>query len=63
LQHAQRKEQEMRSYIRDAAADAPAPANGNRRGVDELERLAVLRNHGDITEDDYQRAKEKLLKV
>ncbi|WIX76846.1 SHOCT domain-containing protein [Amycolatopsis carbonis] len=63
FRHAQRKEQEMRSYIQDVAADAPAPANGNHHGVDELERLVGMRKRGDITEDDYQRAKEKLLTV
>jgi hypothetical protein len=61
FRHTQRKQQELRSYIQDAAADAPASANGNGHGVDELEKLVGLRNHGDITEDDYQRAKEKLL--
>lgn len=63
FRHTQRKEQEFRSYIQDAAAEAPAQATDTRRGVDELEKLVNLRNHGDITEADYQRAKEKLLTV
>lgn len=63
FRHAQRKERELRSYIQEAAAEAPAPATGSRHGVDELEKLVGLRNHGDITEEEYQRAKEKLLTV
>lgn len=63
FRHTQRKEQELRSYIRDAAAEEPAAPTGSRRGVDELEKLVGLRNHGDITEEEYQRAKEKLLTV
>jgi hypothetical protein len=63
FRHTQRKEQELRSYIQDAAADAPAPATATRHGVDELQTLVELRNHGDISEADYQRAKEKLLTV
>lgn len=63
---AQRNEEAFRSYIRDAANE-PAPSNGGPdRGPDrvsELERLAGLRNHGDITEDEYQQAKSKLLAV
>jgi type VI protein secretion system component VasK len=60
LRHAQHQEQAFREYIRDAATEAP-PAP--RSGVNDLERLAGLRAHGDITEDEYQRAKDRLLSV
>lgn len=62
--YARRQEQAFRAYVREAAAEQPtATAPAPRPGVDDLERLAGLRNHGDITEDEYKRAKEKLLAV
>ncbi|WP_027945428.1 SHOCT domain-containing protein [Amycolatopsis taiwanensis] len=63
---AQRQEQAFRQYIREAAHEEPtaaATAPAPRSGVDELERLAGLRAHGDISEDEYQRAKDHLLRV
>ncbi|HKS49658.1 MAG TPA: SHOCT domain-containing protein [Amycolatopsis sp.] len=59
LRHAQAKEREFRAYVRGAAAE---PAAGTSQ-VAELEKLAGLRNHGDITEEEYQRAKNRLLAV
>lgn len=62
----QRQEQAFRQYVREAAQEEPAPmatAPAPRSGVDELERLAGLRAHGDISEDEYQRAKDHLLSV
>ncbi|TNC29257.1 SHOCT domain-containing protein [Amycolatopsis alkalitolerans] len=61
-ERAQRQEQAFRSYVRDAARE-PGPPNGGQDRVGELERLAGLRNHGDITEAEYQQAKSKLLAV
>jgi hypothetical protein len=58
---AQRQEQEFRSYVRDAAKEPSAAGNGGASGASELEKLAGLRNHGDITEEEYQRAKAKVL--
>lgn len=60
LQHAQHQEEAFRSYVRDAARE-PAPSGAGPDHVGELERLAGLRNHGDITEAEYQQAKSKLL--
>ena len=62
-ERAQRQEAEFRSYVRDAASDtsAGAPTNGGRTSADELQKLAGLRDHGDITEEEYQRAKAKVL--
>jgi hypothetical protein len=59
--HARRQEQAFRDYVRDVAKDEQ-PVKG-KPGVDELEKLAGLRNHGDITEDEYRRAKDRLLSV
>ncbi|WP_030243291.1 SHOCT domain-containing protein [Streptomyces sp. NRRL S-350] len=58
-QQAAEAEQQFRSYIRETAAGAPASANTDH--VDELARLADLKSHGDITDDEYRRAKEKVL--
>lgn len=61
-QRAQRQEQEFRAYVREAAR-APEPSGAGPDRVGDLERLAGLRNHGDLTEDEYQQAKSKLLAV
>ncbi|HVW42168.1 MAG TPA: SHOCT domain-containing protein [Amycolatopsis sp.] len=58
LARSQRQEQAFRSYVRDAARE---PEQSGPDRVSELERLAGLRNHGDITEAEYQQAKSKLL--
>jgi hypothetical protein len=61
---AERSDQEVRAYIQQAAAaDAPASASAKAPAgpVDELTKLADLKNHGDITEEEYQRAKEHVL--
>src|SRR5215470_16207899 len=60
MARSQRQEQAFRSYVRDAAREPDQSATGPDR-VGELERLAGLRNHGDITEAEYQQAKSKLL--
>ncbi|MQS15530.1 SHOCT domain-containing protein [Streptomyces kaniharaensis] len=55
--HAQQSEQAFRAYIQEAAA-TPSGAGTH---ADDLAKLASLRNAGDITEEEYQRAKEKVL--
>ncbi|HJQ47482.1 MAG TPA: SHOCT domain-containing protein [Amycolatopsis sp.] len=62
VEHAQKQDAAFRSYVR-AAAREPNGSKSATNHVDELERLAGLRNHGDITEDEYQKAKSKLLAV
>ncbi|AUY47961.1 SHOCT domain-containing protein [Streptomyces sp. CB01881] len=52
-----RNEQEFREYVRDAATSQPAGAGT----ADELAKLAELRKSGDLTEDEYQRAKSRAL--
>ncbi|WP_326846152.1 SHOCT domain-containing protein [Streptomyces kaniharaensis] len=56
-QQAAEAEQQFRAYVRETAAEAKAPSGH----VDELARLADLRNRGDITDDEYQRAKAIVL--
>jgi hypothetical protein len=47
-----RREQEMRSYVQDAAGSSTAG---------EIERLAELQRRGDISATEFQQAKAKLL--
>ncbi|WP_035792411.1 SHOCT domain-containing protein [Kitasatospora mediocidica] len=70
IEQAQRADAAFKAYIRDAAADdgsggASASAGGGARAasshVDELARLAELKNSGSITEEEFQKAKTKLL--
>ena len=67
LAQAEKSEQEFRTYVQQAAAEpssgsaAAAGAKTASGHVDELTKLADLKNHGDITEEEYQRAKEHVL--
>nr|BFD90333.1 SHOCT domain-containing protein [Kitasatospora sp. Xyl93] len=74
VEQAQRSEDAFRAYIRDAAGSAPggvgATATGvgtatgpgaGRSHVDDLAKLADLRDRGAISDEEYQKAKEKLL--
>ncbi|GAB2984268.1 SHOCT domain-containing protein [Amycolatopsis acidiphila] len=59
-QRARQRDQAFRAYVRDAAADVPRP-NGSGDGA--LARLTRLRDHGDLTEEEYQRARAKLVAI
>ncbi|MFF0293411.1 SHOCT domain-containing protein [Kitasatospora sp. NPDC004615] len=64
LAQAQQADAAFQDYIRRAAGTAPASgtAEGGSKGhVDDLQRLADLKNTGAITDEEYQRAKDKLL--
>lgn len=65
LARAEQNEQEFRAYVREAAADSGAPSTTSTTWkaspVDELQRLADLKSHGDITEEEYQRMKSKVM--
>ncbi|MGF1425588.1 PLDc N-terminal domain-containing protein [Kitasatospora sp. LaBMicrA B282] len=50
-------EEAFREYVQEAAAPGDRPSGH----VQDLARLAELKNHGDITEDEYQKAKTKVL--
>lgn len=56
LRRARRNEQEFQAYVQDAAA-----TGGGAGHVEELSKLAGLHDHGDITDAEYERAKEKVL--
>ncbi|MET7683389.1 SHOCT domain-containing protein [Streptomyces sp. NPDC005423] len=58
MRQTQAREQEFRSYVRQAAAEEPA-APLNR--ADELAKLAGLHDHGDITDAEYEKAKTRVL--
>jgi len=54
LQEDQQNEQAVRNYIRWAAGSSSSPA-------DELTRLADLRDRGVITEDEFQKLKDRIV--
>ncbi|MFE7777073.1 SHOCT domain-containing protein [Streptomyces sp. NPDC057445] len=55
IQHAQEQQEAFNTYIRQTAkADGSGTA-------DELARLSELKTKGELTEDEFQKAKEKLL--
>ena len=43
------------------SGNSPVQANGNNRLVDNLERLATLRNKGLITDEEFKTLKTQLL--
>ena len=53
VQRARRSEEQFQAYLRSAA--------GTSSQADELTRLAGLRKSGDITEEEYTKAKAKIL--
>jgi membrane protein implicated in regulation of membrane protease activity len=50
---AQRQDEEFRAYVQDAA--------GSKSSADELTKLAGLRDHGVITNEEFEREKSKIL--
>jgi uncharacterized membrane protein len=55
-QHARAKQNEVDSYIRETAAGARAPSE-----AEQLAQLSEVRAKGDITDEEFRRAKEKIL--
>ncbi|MEU8511054.1 SHOCT domain-containing protein [Kitasatospora sp. NPDC048722] len=53
LYRARQSEEAFRSYVRTAA--------GPTSSTDELAKLAELKNHGDISDEEYQSAKARIL--
>ncbi|MDH6115088.1 putative membrane protein [Kitasatospora sp. MAP12-15] len=53
VERARRSQEAFQAYVRETA--------GPTGSADELARLAELKNRGDITEEEYQRAKAKAL--
>ncbi|MFD8703814.1 SHOCT domain-containing protein [Kitasatospora sp. NPDC059648] len=63
IEQAQQADAAVRAYIRDAAGTPAAgtPDGGGRSHVEDLARLADLRDRGAISDEEYQKAKDKLL--
>lgn len=58
IKHARAQQEEVDAYIRRTATGTQAVAGGH---VDDLSRLAELRDRGALSDDEYQRAKERIL--
>ncbi|WP_328957399.1 SHOCT domain-containing protein [Kitasatospora purpeofusca] len=62
---AQKADAAFKAYIRDAAGGPGEGGTGDagtgRSHVDDLAKLAELKANGSISEEEYQRAKDKLL--
>lgn len=66
VRDAKERDAAFKAYVREAAGSSDAgssDANGAPRGshVEDLSRLADLKDKGALTEEEYQRAKTKLL--
>ncbi|MGW5424423.1 SHOCT domain-containing protein [Streptomyces sp. NPDC003943] len=59
VKQAKENEAAFQDYIRKTAGAAPGGGGGS--GVDELARLAELRDRGAITDEEFERAKAKVL--
>ncbi|MEF9904564.1 SHOCT domain-containing protein [Streptomyces sp. P9-A2] len=55
VSQARAQQEEFNAYIRKTATD------GRSSSVDELARLSEIRAHGDITDEEFRRAKELVL--
>ena len=62
-EQAQKADAAFKQYIRDAAAPPTegVTASTGTRHVEELSKLADLKANGALTEDEFQKAKDKLL--
>ncbi|WP_328540674.1 SHOCT domain-containing protein [Streptomyces sp. NBC_00344] len=64
VEQARDQEQAFRSYVQKAAG-GPGPGHGGGGGggahASELAKLADLKRNGDLTADEYERAKAKIL--
>jgi hypothetical protein len=58
LEFAQQREQHFQDYVREAAASTPA-ATGD--SVDKLAKLGELKRIGDLTQEEFDQAKARLL--
>ncbi|MFJ4687714.1 SHOCT domain-containing protein [Streptomyces sp. NPDC091377] len=55
---ARAQQEEFKDYIRKTAADSPAATTSS---ADELAKLSEIRARGDITDEEFRRAKELVL--
>jgi hypothetical protein len=56
ISHAQAQQRAFDDYIRDTATEGKRPSS-----AEELAKLTEMRSHGDITDDEFRRAKELVL--
>lgn len=56
IDHAQKQQRVFDDYVRDRAGEAKRPSS-----AEELAKLSEMRSHGDITDDEFRRAKELVL--
>jgi hypothetical protein len=61
MAQAERSEKEFRAYVKQAATEDGSGTAAGPSHADELAKLADLKNHGDISEEEYARAKEHVL--
>ncbi|MFJ2586142.1 SHOCT domain-containing protein [Streptomyces sp. NPDC087538] len=64
IKEAQERDAAFKAYVREAAGTSEtggADAAKQKTHVDDLAKLAELRDRGAITDEEYQRAKTKLL--
>lgn len=57
---AARRDEALRTYIRDSAGPAPAAGGGSSKG-DEIAKLAQLRDSAAISPDEYETLKAKVV--
>lgn len=57
VRHAQARQQAFDDYIREKAGSGAAPGSE----AEQLAKLSEVRSRGDITDAEFQRAKEKIL--
>ncbi|MFF2041523.1 SHOCT domain-containing protein [Kitasatospora sp. NPDC058170] len=61
IEQARQADAAFKAYIKEAADTQPTGGGGTGSHVDELAKLADLKNSGAISEEEFQKAKEKLL--
>ncbi|MFB8211641.1 SHOCT domain-containing protein [Streptomyces sp. NPDC056010] len=61
VQEAKERDAAFKAYIRDAAGTEGGGSHKSGGHVEDLSKLADLKDKGAITEEEYQRAKSKLL--
>ncbi|WP_042378110.1 SHOCT domain-containing protein [Streptacidiphilus melanogenes] len=62
LQQAQQADDAFKQYVREAAGTTDGGTGGGGSShVDELAKLADMRRSGALTDEEYQKAKDKLL--
>ncbi|KQV18554.1 MULTISPECIES: SHOCT domain-containing protein [unclassified Kitasatospora] len=60
VEQAQKADAAFKEYVREAAG-TPAGGAAAASGADELAKLAALKDQGALTDEEYQKAKAKLL--